>query len=153
MLKPARWFTAFLLGFCLTLTVLPRETAVPTTKRQLSGLKLPVEVIRDRWGVPHIYAKNSNDLFFAQGYITAQDRLFQLDLWRRIGTGKLSEVLGPAYLQRDRIARLVRYRGDWEKEWTSYSPDAKQIATSLRLQASIQDCGRRRMSRRVWRGC
>jgi penicillin amidase len=131
MLKPARWFTAFLLGFCLTLTVIPREAGVLTTKLQLSGLKQPVEVIRDRWGVPHIYAKNSDDLFFAQGYITAQDRLFQLDLWRRIGTGKLSEVLGPAYLQRDRIARLVRYRGDWEKEWTSYSPDAKQIAMAF----------------------
>jgi penicillin amidase len=95
------------------------------------GLKDSVEVIRDRWGVPHIYAKNSDDLFFVQGYITAQDRLFQLDLWRRIGTGKLAEVLGAQYLSRDRIARLVRYRGDWDQEWRSYSPDAKAIATAF----------------------
>lgn len=56
----------------------------------LPGLKQPVEVLRDRWGVPHIYTKTSDDLFFAQGYITARDRLFQIDLWRRAGTGKLS---------------------------------------------------------------
>ena len=98
---------------------------------RLNGIKDQVEVIRDHWGVPHIYAKNSNDLFFVQGYITAQDRLFQIDLWRRIGTGKLAEVLGPSYLKRDRMARLVRYRGDWNEEWRSYSPDAQQIATSF----------------------
>jgi len=95
------------------------------------GLKELVEVIRDRWGVPHIYAKNSDDLFFTQGYITAQDRLFQIDLWRRIGAGKLAEVLGSKYLNRDRIARLVRYRGDWDEEWRSYSPDAKVIAIAF----------------------
>lgn len=97
----------------------------------LAGLRQPVEILRDRWGVPHIYAKTAEDLFFAQGYMAARDRLFQLDLWRRINTGKLAEVLGPAALGRDRIARLVRYRGDWEKEWTAYSPDARQIATAF----------------------
>src|SRR5260370_28820050 len=52
------------------------------------GLQKPVEILRDRWGVPHIYAKTEADLFFAQGYITAKDRLFQIALCRRIGTGK-----------------------------------------------------------------
>src|SRR5271166_6303326 len=69
----------------------------------LAGAKAPdyptvrdrVEILRDRWGVPHIYAKNSDDLFYAQGWITAKDRLFQIDLWRRTGTGKLAEILGP----------------------------------------------------------
>src|ERR687886_2188374 len=101
------------------------------TQRTLSGLKQPVEILRDRWGVPHIYAQNSDDLFFAQGYITAVDRLFQLDLWRRAGTGKLAEVLGPNFIPRDRIARLVRYRGDWDAEWKSYSPDAKAIVSAF----------------------
>src|SRR5262249_26443895 len=55
---------------------------------KVPGLKEPVEVLRDRWGVPHIYAKNSDDLFFAQGFVAAQDRLFQIDLWRRIGVGE-----------------------------------------------------------------
>ena len=97
----------------------------------MAGVKQPVEILRDRWGVPHIYANNAHDLFFAQGFITARDRLFQIDLWRRIGTGKLAEVLGPSAIPRDRMARLVRYRGDWDKEWNSYSPDAKEIATAF----------------------
>src|SRR5258708_4143994 len=50
---------------------------------KLPGLKEPVEVLRDRWGVAHIYAKNTHDLFFAQGFVAAQDRLFQIELWRR----------------------------------------------------------------------
>lgn len=96
-----------------------------------TGVRQPVEILRDRWGVPHIYAANTHDLFFAQGFITAKDRLFQIDLWRRIGTGKLAEVLGPTAIPRDRIARLVRFRGNWEDEWKSYSPDTKEIATAF----------------------
>jgi penicillin amidase len=97
----------------------------------LPGLQQPVEILRDKWGVPHIYAKTSDDLFFAQGYVAARDRLFQLDLWRRVNTGRLAEIVGPAAIPRDRIARLVRFRGDWNKEWTTYSPDAKQIVAAF----------------------
>lgn len=97
----------------------------------IRGLHSPVEVIRDRWGVPHIYAQNNDDLFFAQGFVAATDRLFQLDLWRRASSGRLAEVLGPNFLARDRIARLVRYRGNWDDEWRSYSPDAKGIVNSF----------------------
>ncbi len=106
-----------------------------------------MEVLRDRWGIPHIYAENRDDLFFAQGFITANDRLFQLDLWRRIGTGKLAEVLGPSALGRDRIARLVRYRGDWSAEWASYSPEAKQIAVAFTsgINAYIQSLHGKRL--------
>lgn len=57
--------------------------------------------------------------------------MFQIDLWRRVGTGKLAEVMGPDALARDRIARLIRFRGDWNAEWQSYSPDARQIATAF----------------------
>src|SRR5947209_20295990 len=95
------------------------------------GLRKPVEILRDRWGVPHIYAQTLEDLFFAQGYITATDRLFQIDLWRRIGTGKLAEVLGPAAIERDQLARAVRWRGPMEPECRNYSPDTKRIATSF----------------------
>ena len=94
----------------------------------VAGLEQPVEVIRDRWGVPHIYARTEHDLFFAQGFVAAQDRLWQLDLWRRIEEGKLSELLGPAGLRRDTFARLLRYRGDWSEEWRSYGPRARDIA-------------------------
>lgn len=97
----------------------------------LAGLKDRVEVIRDRWGVPHIYARNADDLFFAQGFTVAQDRLWQMEMWRRTGEGRLAEILGESALQRDIFARLVRYRGDMEAEWTSYSPDARQIITAF----------------------
>ncbi len=96
-----------------------------------AGLKQPVEIVRDRWGVPHIYAHNANDLFFAQGWVAAQDRLFQIDLWRRVGNGETAEILGPDALEADRFARLLRYRGDMDAEWASYSPDTKQIATAF----------------------
>src|SRR5215470_20151517 len=54
----------------------------------LKGLQKPVRVLRDEWGVAHIYAETQNDLFFAQGFVAAQDRLWQMDLWRRVGEGK-----------------------------------------------------------------
>src|SRR6266849_5477815 len=69
---------------------------LPKTKGELSlqGLHEPVEVITDRYGVPHIYAQNEDDLFFAQGYIHAQERLWQMELNRRIGSGRLSDIFG-----------------------------------------------------------
>ena len=98
---------------------------------KVPGLDSAVEVRRDRWGVPHIYAKTQHDLFFAQGYVAAQDRLWEMDMWRRQGEGRLSEVLGPAYVERDRMARLFAYRGDMEAEWRSYAPDAKAIVRAF----------------------
>jgi len=97
----------------------------------VAGLDSAVEVRRDRWGVPHIYARTQHDLFFAQGFVAAQDRLFQMDLWRRIGEGRLAEVLGPSYVARDRFARLLKYRGNMDAEWTSYAPDTREISTSF----------------------
>ena len=95
------------------------------------GLDSAVEVRRDRWGVPHIYARTQHDLFFAQGFVAAQDRLFQMDLWRRIGEGRLAEVLGPSFVARDRFARLLKYRGDMTAEWSSYANDTREIATAF----------------------
>src|SRR5947209_7600875 len=86
----------------------------------LAGLKEPVEVLRDRWGVPHIYAKNADDLFFAQGFTVAQDRLFQIDLWRRLAVGETAELVGKEGLVADRFARLLKYRGDLDAEWAVY---------------------------------
>ncbi len=97
----------------------------------LPGLKEPVEVLRDGWGIPHIYARNAHDLFFAQGFVAAQDRLFQLDWWRRVALGETAEVFGAKAIEADRFARLLLYRGDLEAEWKSYSPDTRQIATAF----------------------
>jgi len=91
------------------------------------GLRQPVRVQRDRWGVAHIYAQNQHDLFFAQGFVVAQDRLFQMELWKRSGQGRLAEILGPSYVKRDTSARLLRYRGDMDAEYKSYAPDTKEI--------------------------
>lgn len=93
----------------------------------LRGLKQPVRVQRDKWGVAHIYAQNQHDLFFAQGFVVAQDRLFQMELWKRSGQGRLAEILGSSAVQRDVNARLLRYRGDMDAEYTSYAPDTKEI--------------------------
>jgi penicillin amidase len=98
---------------------------------ELAGLSKPVEVLRDSWGVAHIYAQTQEDLFFAQGFVAAQDRLWQMEIWRRTGEGKLAEVLGPSAIERDKFARLMRYRGNMDAEWKSYAPDAKQIIESF----------------------
>ena len=96
-------------------------------KLKIRGLQQPVTVLRDSWGVPHIYAQNQHDLFFAQGFVAAQDRLFQMELWKRSGQGRLAEVLGPSALQRDINARLLRYRGEMSVEYASYAPDTLAI--------------------------
>jgi len=74
---------------------------------EVAGLQSTVTVQRDENGVPHIYADNAHDLFFAQGYVQAQDRLFQMDFQRRVGTGTLSEVLGEATLETDQFLRTL----------------------------------------------
>ncbi len=95
---------------------------------EIPGLRDPVEVIRDEWGVPHIYAQNDDDLFFAQGYVMAQDRLWQMEMWRRWHAGRLAEIFGPDALVYDRRTRLMMFRGPWdETEWTSYHPDAERL--------------------------
>lgn len=92
------------------------------------GLSGDVEVIRDPWGVPHIYADNMDDLFFAQGFVQAQDRLWQMDMWRRQGEGRLSEIFGPEMLEHDRAARRFQYRGPWtDAEFSSYHPEGRRI--------------------------
>src|SRR5262249_19448218 len=70
-------------------------------KVALAGLQQPVEVLRDRWGIAHIYAANTHDLFFAQGLVAAQDRLFQLELWRRQARGEMAALLGPQAVEAD----------------------------------------------------
>src|SRR5437870_5364277 len=98
---------------------------------EVPGLSAPVRVVRDRWGVPHIYARSRDDLFFAQGFVQAQDRLWQMDLWRRSSQGRLSEVLGANFIERDAMTRRMQYRGDLRVEWASYGPDAEAIAAAF----------------------
>jgi penicillin amidase len=103
--------------------------AIGQTKQtiQLAGLRQPVEVVRDENGVNHLYAQNEHDLFFAQGYCAAKDRLFQFEMWRRQATGTLAELLGPRELKRDQGARLFKFRGDLKKEFAHYHPQGEMI--------------------------
>jgi penicillin amidase len=94
---------------------------------RIEGLQGEVEIITDRWGVPHIYAGNEHDLFFAQGYQAARDRLFQLEIFRRCANGTMAEVFGASELQRDIGARLFRYRGNLDEEFAHYHPNGKGI--------------------------
>src|SRR6185436_6838410 len=99
----------------------------PAESLTVTGLRAPVEIIRDRSGIPHIYAGNEHDLFFAQGYNAARDRLFQLELWRRSATGTVAEILGPGELKRDVVARLHMFRGELKAELAWYHPRGEAI--------------------------
>ncbi len=94
---------------------------------KLKGLDQSVEVVRDKWGMNHIYAKNRHDLFFTQGYLAARDRLFQFEIWRRQATGTVAEILGPREIKRDIGTRLFMYRRDINKELSHYHPNGKEI--------------------------
>ncbi|CAN1561093.1 COG2366 Protein related to penicillin acylase [Rhabdaerophilaceae bacterium] len=93
----------------------------------LAGLAEPARVRVDQWGIPHIEAASLWDLWFAQGFNAARDRLFQIDLWRKRGLGLLAADFGPGYLEQDKAARMFLYRGDMEAEWASYADDAQEI--------------------------
>lgn len=113
----------------------PAQPAAPSAASSahlhVQGLRQPVRVLRDRFGVAHIYARNQHDLFFAQGVVAAQDRLFQMEVWKRAGQGRLSEILGESALARDIDARALQYRGDMRAEYTSYAPGAQAILTAF----------------------
>jgi penicillin G amidase len=99
---------------------------------RLPGLEGPAEIRVDRWGLAHIRAGSALDLFRAQGFNAARDRLWQLDLWRKRGLGLLAADFGPGYLAQDRAARLFLYRGDMAAEWAAYGPqDTRAIVTAF----------------------
>ncbi|MDF2157411.1 penicillin acylase family protein [Algoriphagus sp. CAU 1675] len=100
-------------------------------KTPIQGLEEEVEVFRDENGINHIYAQNERDLFFAQGYLAAKDRLFQFELWRRQATGTLAEILGERELERDKGVRLFQFRGDKKTELSHYHPRGEQIVDAF----------------------
>jgi penicillin amidase len=104
--------------------------APPELTLSVPGLTQPVEILRDRWGINHIYATNEHDLFFAQGYAAARDRLFQFELWRRQATGTVAEILGRKELKRDIGTRLHMFRGDLKAELNWYHPHGEAIITA-----------------------
>ena len=112
---------ALALGIILTVPATARAQTGPSPVTLTApGLSAPVEIIRDRWGINHIYAENEYDLFFAQGYAAARDRLFQFEVWRAQATGTVAEMLGEGELERDIGFRLFKYRGDMTQEMNHY---------------------------------
>lgn len=110
---------------------------------RVPGLSAPVKVIRDEHGVPTIDAANLEDLFFAQGYVTAQDRLWQMDAMRRFAAGELAEVLGPSQLQHDREQRILGLRDVARRSLQQYSArDRSYVDAYTRgVNAYIQERG------------
>lgn len=107
------------------------STAVKRSEQPVPGLQAPAEIILDQWSIPHIYAGSTRDAIFLQGYNAARDRLWQIDLWRKRGHGLLAKDFGPAYAAQDRAARLFLYRGDMEREWAAYGPDARSYTEAF----------------------
>lgn len=91
----------------------------------LDGLNAPVEVRTDEHGIPHLFAQNEEDLFFAQGFITARERMFQMDLTRLAGRGELSTLLGEKTIKKDRFFKTLGFYRASEAEYARLSPDAK----------------------------
>jgi len=98
---------------------------------RVPGLRASVDLLRDSAGIVHIRAQNEHDLFFAQGYSAARDRLFQLELWRRQATGTMAEVLGSRWVDRDRASRLLKYRGSMTRELAHYHPRGAVIISAF----------------------
>jgi len=113
--------------FPVLIKLLSRKKVPQTTGNiRLKGLISKVEVVRDQWGIPHIYAHNIHDLLFAQGFIHAQDRLWQMDFQRRVVSGRLAEIFGKEVIQVDRWMRTLGFRRAAEK-------DAGKLDTPMRL--------------------
>ncbi len=104
------------------------QKALPTTDgaARLEGLSTSATVTRDKYGVPHIMAANVEDLYAAQGYVHAQDRLFQMFYYRQLGEGKLAEVFGPPAAYPDIFLRTIGLRRAAEAEWKQMSPEVQK---------------------------
>ncbi len=105
----------------------------PTTDGTLTapGLQAPVDVYRDDYGIPHIYAENEHDLFFAQGYVHAQDRFWQMEFWRHIGQGRISEIAGDATVSSDQFIRSFGWNRIAEDIVAYYRTEAPEFYAIL----------------------
>src|SRR5207249_10471947 len=98
---------------------------------KVAGLEAPVEVFRDSWGVPHVYAENLHDLFFAQGFVIASERLFQLDFMLRLANGRLSELVSEMALPLDRFFRMLGVNRAAAKIAAGYDQQDLEVVRAL----------------------
>jgi penicillin G amidase len=96
-------------------------------RETVAGISAPVEIYRDDDGVPHVWATTAEDLYFAQGYVHAQDRFWQMEFWRRIGAGRLSEILGESAVDQDRYLRTMGFARVAEQEYEQLPPELRAL--------------------------
>ena len=125
--KVAAWCALLLVASVVVTGLILVYRPLPTIdgEYRLLGIEQRAEVLRDAFGVPHVYAQNAHDLFYLQGYVTAQDRLFQMDLYRRAGEGRLAEVLGEPGLEADRSMRTLGFARVAAQELLVLRPDGR----------------------------
>ncbi len=121
LLVPAIFF--FYLYYWLIQRAMPNLDG----KLSIAGLQAPVEIRRDKYGIPHIYAQNRDDLFRAQGFVHAQDRLWQMEQNRRIAQGTLAEVFGEPALDADRFSRIIGFWRAAEAELATLDSETRQV--------------------------
>jgi penicillin amidase len=124
---PVLLLTVGLVGLSYGVVTVRRSWPKVDGTIQTDGLQAQATVIRDSWGIPHIYASNSHDLFFAQGYVHAQDRFWQLEFYRRIGSGRLSEILGGSALEDDRFIRTVGWHRAAARELEQMDDETRAV--------------------------
>lgn len=122
----------FFLSGCLVFFFVHFYRSIPKIKGtvSLTGLEADVKIIKDSWGVPHIFAQNEKDIFFACGYVHAQERMWQMELTRRAGLGKLSEIFGRKTLERDRFIRTLDLKEAARKDFEKLSSKMKSLLLS-----------------------
>ncbi|HSB01866.1 MAG TPA: penicillin acylase family protein [Anaerolineales bacterium] len=121
---------AFYFKSYLPRTVAPKSFPQTDGEIKLAGLNGPIDIYRDKMGIPHIYATTSHDLFFAQGYVHAQDRFWQMDTWRHIGSGTLSEMFGKGQVETDTFLRTLGWRLTAEQEYAGLDAESKSMIDS-----------------------
>ncbi|MBS1101626.1 penicillin acylase family protein [Gluconobacter sp. Dm-62] len=115
-------------GVAAILSASIRNTRAASPLQGLPGLNQPVEILEDRWGVPHVRARSIPDAFFADGYLVARDRLWSLDFGHRQSLGRLAEVFGSEFVPSDTANRLVLFRGDAERELAAFPQVVQECA-------------------------
>ena len=143
MLKKTGRVLLIVLAVLILIAVIVAIAAPPWTRRaaeksfpkiegeiQLDDLDGPVDIYWDAYGVPHIYAASQHDLFFAQGYVHAQDRFWQMDFWRHQGAGRLSELLGDATLDTDKFLRTLGWERVAKEELSLLDGSSRSILES-----------------------
>jgi len=114
------------LGLAATLYRLThRALPVIDGRLRVPGLAGQTEIVRDRWGIPHIFADRDEDAYFALGFATAQDRLFQMDLTRHVAQARLSEIFGERTLKADRLFRTMDFAGVGRRMVARARPEAR----------------------------